>query len=75
MAGGIARLQNGDFLGFGLQNGVVWFGCAHAEQWKADAEHEGTDKQAAAQPGAAMGIWKRICSCVSFAPRWGLSFL
>ena len=49
MAGGSARLQNGDFLGFGLQNGVVWFGGAHAEQWKADAEHEGTDKQAAAQ--------------------------
>ena len=22
-----------------------------------------------------MEIWKRICSCVSFAPRWGLSFL
>ena len=49
MAGRIACLQDGDLLGFGLQNGVVWFGGAHAEQWKADAEHKGTDKQAAAQ--------------------------
>ena len=49
MAGRIACLQDGDLLGFGLQNGVVWFGGAHPEQRQADAEHEGTDKQAAAQ--------------------------
>ena len=60
MAGRIARLQNGDFLGFGLQNGVVWFGGAHPEQWKADAEHKGTDKQAAAQWAQPWKFWSVV---------------
>ena len=75
MAGRIACLQDGDFLGFGLQNGVVWFGGAHAEQRQADAEHKGTDKQAAAQRAQPWKFGKESVHAYRPPPRWGLSFL
>ena len=49
MAGRIACLQDGDLLRLGAQDGVLRLRRAHPEQRQADAEHEGTDKQAAAQ--------------------------